>query len=175
MYISFEKFAFCFDAAAATTAILVLSVGGDKKPAAAADMRVTGDGDFAACRKKLRPLLLGSENSSVSIGGTYQPSLPLSRKFFGFSEYWYCMEDVLGIGGHYSYKKFLKSNQVRRPLAPACMRAHALGVYESLRLGISYDMFRRANFVLPRSLEMVQQGARGQLWTQAKITSELVD
>ncbi|XP_072177505.1 ectonucleoside triphosphate diphosphohydrolase 4-like [Diadema setosum] len=70
-----------------------------------------GTGDYMACREAMTPVL-GSgatpcQKEPCSLGGVYQPDINFDNsEFYGFSEYWYCMEDVLRMGGVYEYHKF---------------------------------------------------------------------
>ncbi|XP_065175882.1 ectonucleoside triphosphate diphosphohydrolase 7-like isoform X1 [Sycon ciliatum] len=88
----------------------VLAAGEEALPAGT-NIELKGTGQFAACRKSLLPLLEASQEEYHSLGGAYQPRLPLSRSFYGLSEYWYCMEDILGIGGRYQYQRYVQANQ----------------------------------------------------------------
>lgn len=71
-----------------------------------------GMGDFDECQSLLKNLLrLDSECSDLpcSFAGIYQPPINLNRmEFYGFSEYWYSMHDVLGLGGRYKYDDLMK-------------------------------------------------------------------
>uniref|UniRef100_A0A672GEX0 nucleoside-triphosphate phosphatase n=1 Tax=Salarias fasciatus TaxID=181472 RepID=A0A672GEX0_SALFA len=60
-----------------------------------------GQGDWARCQEAVRPFL-GLHNGTMSPGGVYQAPINFSNsEFYGFSEFYYCMEDVLRIGGQY--------------------------------------------------------------------------
>ncbi|XP_032220507.2 ectonucleoside triphosphate diphosphohydrolase 4-like [Nematostella vectensis] len=65
-----------------------------------------GTGDFQQCSITLLPLVNATgpcKKPPCSINGVYQPLIGKSYgEFYGFSEYWYSMHDVLRIGGHYS-------------------------------------------------------------------------
>ena len=48
-----------------------------------------------------------------SINGAFQPEINVNNsEFYGFSEFYYSMEDVLRIAGQYDYKKFEQAAQV---------------------------------------------------------------
>ncbi|XP_041117430.1 ectonucleoside triphosphate diphosphohydrolase 7-like isoform X1 [Polyodon spathula] len=70
-----------------------------------------GQGDWSRCQEVVRPFL-GKTNGSTSslIGGVYQAPINFhNSEFYGFSEFYYCMEDVLRIGGHYSSTKYTRA------------------------------------------------------------------
>ncbi|XP_044196329.1 ectonucleoside triphosphate diphosphohydrolase 7-like isoform X1 [Thunnus albacares] len=65
-----------------------------------------GLGDWARCQGAVRPFL-GLHNGTMSPGGVYQAPINFSNsEFYGFSEFFYCMEDVLRIGGQYDSEKY---------------------------------------------------------------------
>ncbi|KAF3688039.1 Ectonucleoside triphosphate diphosphohydrolase 7 [Channa argus] len=65
-----------------------------------------GQGDWTRCRDAVRPFL-GLHNGTMSPGGVYQAPINFSNsEFYGFSEFYYCMEDVLRIGGQYDSEKY---------------------------------------------------------------------
>ncbi|XP_069545579.1 ectonucleoside triphosphate diphosphohydrolase 7-like [Brachyistius frenatus] len=65
-----------------------------------------GQGDWTRCQEAVRPFL-GLHNGTMSPGGVYQAPINFSNsEFYGFSEFYYCMEDVLRIGGPYSSEKY---------------------------------------------------------------------
>ncbi|XP_077991971.1 ectonucleoside triphosphate diphosphohydrolase 4-like isoform X2 [Glandiceps talaboti] len=72
-----------------------------------------GTGDFDACRSKILPLLdlqMPCQKEPCSINGVYQPHFSYhNSEFYGFSEFWYSMEDVLRMGGPYDYVTFQKA------------------------------------------------------------------
>ena len=69
-----------------------------------------GTGDYRKCQDALVPLI----NTSVpcpqppcSFNGVYQPPINFyNSEFYGFSEFWYTMEDIYRIGGQYEYDIF---------------------------------------------------------------------
>ncbi|XP_050839021.1 ectonucleoside triphosphate diphosphohydrolase 4 isoform X2 [Serinus canaria] len=66
-------------------------------------LHLRGTGDFQLCRERLRPLLNRTNGTGSSLNGVRQPPLQLqSSEFYGFSEFYYCTEDVLRMGGDYS-------------------------------------------------------------------------
>ncbi|NWW46170.1 ENTP7 diphosphohydrolase, partial [Pedionomus torquatus] len=73
---------------------------------------VRGRGDWLACREQLQPLLAGSNSSQASLVGAYKAPIDFSNsEFYGFSEFFYCMEDVLRLGGRYSAPTFTSAAQ----------------------------------------------------------------
>ncbi|XP_064587267.1 ectonucleoside triphosphate diphosphohydrolase 4 isoform X1 [Zonotrichia leucophrys gambelii] len=75
-------------------------------------LQLRGTGDFQLCRERLRPLLNRTNGTGSSLNGVSQPPLHLqSSEFYGFSEFYYCTEDVLRMGGDYSAARFTKAAQ----------------------------------------------------------------
>ncbi|NWV75843.1 ENTP7 diphosphohydrolase, partial [Dasyornis broadbenti] len=71
-----------------------------------------GQGGWQACAKLLQPLLAGSNGSHASLVGTYKAPIDFSNsEFYGFSEFFYCTEDVLRLGGQYSAPTFTSAAQ----------------------------------------------------------------
>ncbi|NWX25575.1 ENTP7 diphosphohydrolase, partial [Notiomystis cincta] len=71
-----------------------------------------GRGDWQACAKLLQPLLAGSNGSHASLVETYKAPIDFSNsEFYGFSEFFYCTEDVLRLGGQYSAPTFTSAAQ----------------------------------------------------------------
>ncbi|XP_056351077.1 ectonucleoside triphosphate diphosphohydrolase 7 isoform X2 [Oenanthe melanoleuca] len=71
-----------------------------------------GQGDWQTCAKLLQPLLAGSNGSHVSLVETYKAPIDFSNsEFYGFSEFFYCTEDVLRLGGQYSAPTFTSAAQ----------------------------------------------------------------
>ncbi|XP_028312852.1 ectonucleoside triphosphate diphosphohydrolase 4 isoform X3 [Gouania willdenowi] len=72
-----------------------------------------GTGDFDRCRQILHPFLNRTTESQSSLSGVFQPTIDYNHsQFFGFSEFYYCMEDVLRMGGDYNastYRQAAKS------------------------------------------------------------------
>ncbi|XP_036389097.1 ectonucleoside triphosphate diphosphohydrolase 7-like [Megalops cyprinoides] len=70
---------------------------------------VRGQGDWPRCREVVRPLL-GQPNGTASLRGVYQAPINFGNsEFYGFSEFYYCTEDVLRIGGQYDSVKYSKA------------------------------------------------------------------
>ncbi|XP_052533791.1 ectonucleoside triphosphate diphosphohydrolase 7 [Tympanuchus pallidicinctus] len=73
---------------------------------------VRGRGDWQACALLLHPLLAGSNSSQDSLIGAYKAPIDFSNsEFYGFSEFFYCTEDVLRLGGRYSARAFISAAQ----------------------------------------------------------------
>ncbi|KAJ1141150.1 hypothetical protein NDU88_007485 [Pleurodeles waltl] len=69
-----------------------------------------GKGDWDACRQQLEPLLLKSNDSFAHLNGVYHSPIDFTNsEFYGFSEFFYCTEDVLRMGGRYNSFKFAKA------------------------------------------------------------------
>lgn len=72
-----------------------------------------GTGDFDQCRQILQPFLNRTNDTQTSLNGVYQPVIDYSNsQFYGFSEFYYCMEDVLRMGGDYNASKYAKAAKV---------------------------------------------------------------
>uniref|UniRef100_A0AAQ4P3A9 nucleoside-triphosphate phosphatase n=1 Tax=Gasterosteus aculeatus aculeatus TaxID=481459 RepID=A0AAQ4P3A9_GASAC len=68
-----------------------------------------GRGDWARCQEAVRPFL-GLHNGTMSPGGVYQAPINFSNsEFYGFSEFFYCTEDVLRMGGPYDSHKYSRA------------------------------------------------------------------
>lgn len=68
-----------------------------------------GQGDWSQCQEAVRPFL-GLHNGTMSPGGVYQAPINFSNsEFYGFSEFFYCMEDVLRLGGGYDSHKYARA------------------------------------------------------------------
>ncbi|CAN8205938.1 unnamed protein product [Coccothraustes coccothraustes] len=75
-------------------------------------LHLRGTGDFQLCRERLRPLLNRTNGTGSSLNGVRQPPVHLqSSEFYGFSEFYYCTEDVLRMGGDYSAARFARAAQ----------------------------------------------------------------
>ncbi|KAM3912819.1 ectonucleoside triphosphate diphosphohydrolase 7 isoform 1-T2 [Leptodactylus fuscus] len=74
------------------------------------DFHMLGKGNWDSCRQLLEPLLSKSNDSQAYLNGVYQPAIDFSNsEFYGFSEFYYCTEDVLRMGGAYNNEKFSKA------------------------------------------------------------------
>ncbi len=52
-----------------------------------------------------------SDDQGCPSSGIQMPPMPMqSSEFYGFSEFWYTMEDVLGMGGPYDYDKYAQAS-----------------------------------------------------------------
>ncbi|XP_023676136.1 ectonucleoside triphosphate diphosphohydrolase 7-like isoform X2 [Paramormyrops kingsleyae] len=68
-----------------------------------------GLGDWQRCQETVRPLL-GQPNGTASLRGAYQaPVDHHNSEFYGFSEFYYCTEDVLRISGQYDSGRFSRA------------------------------------------------------------------
>uniref|UniRef100_A0A7N8X3C1 Ectonucleoside triphosphate diphosphohydrolase 7-like n=1 Tax=Mastacembelus armatus TaxID=205130 RepID=A0A7N8X3C1_9TELE len=68
-----------------------------------------GQGDWTRCQDAVRPFM-GLHNGTMSPGGVYQAPINFSNsEFYGFSEFYYCMEDVLRMGGQYNSEKYSRA------------------------------------------------------------------
>ncbi|TKS68666.1 Ectonucleoside triphosphate diphosphohydrolase 7 [Collichthys lucidus] len=68
-----------------------------------------GQGDWTRCQEVVRPFL-GLHNGTMSPGGVYQAPINFSNsEFYGFSEFFYCTEDVLRLGGQYDSEKYSRA------------------------------------------------------------------
>ncbi|TDH15645.1 hypothetical protein EPR50_G00011510 [Perca flavescens] len=68
-----------------------------------------GQGDWTQCQEAVRPFL-GLHNGTMSPGGIYQAPINFSNsEFYGFSEFFYCTEDVLRLGGQYDSQKYSRA------------------------------------------------------------------
>lgn len=78
-------------------------------------LKLRGLGDFHACRRALTALLKENSTGCSQDSGCQQPSFkrpPVSYDslpFYGTSEFWYSMRDVLGMGGAYQAASFEKT------------------------------------------------------------------
>ncbi|XP_014741399.1 PREDICTED: ectonucleoside triphosphate diphosphohydrolase 7 [Sturnus vulgaris] len=71
-----------------------------------------GRGDWQTCAKLLQPLLAESNGNYTSLVETYKAPIDFSNsEFYGFSEFFYCTEDVLRLGGQYSASTFTSAAQ----------------------------------------------------------------
>lgn len=72
-----------------------------------------GTGDFDTCRRILQPFLNLTNETLTSLSGIYQPAIDyIHSQFYGFSEFYYCTEDVLRIGGDYNASKYARAAKV---------------------------------------------------------------
>ncbi|UJR23698.1 hypothetical protein I4U23_026680 [Adineta vaga] len=77
-------------------------------------VKIIGEGDFSNCTKHLVALLnlnATCMRKPCSFNGVYQPEINYkAQDFYGFSEFWYTMQDVLKIGGPYASLTFLNAS-----------------------------------------------------------------
>ncbi|KAL4231585.1 Ectonucleoside triphosphate diphosphohydrolase 7 [Mactra antiquata] len=76
-----------------------------------------GTGDYHKCQESLHVLLNLSQPCEVapcSMNGVHQPPISFKNsEFYGFSEFWYTMEDVYRIGGLYEHDVFEAQAKVK--------------------------------------------------------------
>ncbi|XP_039624463.1 ectonucleoside triphosphate diphosphohydrolase 4 isoform X1 [Polypterus senegalus] len=66
-----------------------------------------GTGDFDHCRVVIQPFMNKTNETHSSLNGVYQPLIEYTNsEFYGFSEFYYCTEDVLRMGGDYDATKY---------------------------------------------------------------------
>lgn len=66
-----------------------------------------GTGDFDRCRVLIQPFMNKTNETQSSLNGVYQPPIDYQNsEFYGFSEFYYCTEDVLRMGGNYNVTKY---------------------------------------------------------------------
>ena len=76
-----------------------------------------GTGDWQQCYTQLKNFTkqedhLQACHESCPDNGMRAPPIQFDNsEFYGFSEYWYSMDDVLGLGGQYMFNKFQKASQ----------------------------------------------------------------
>ncbi|XP_074643292.1 ectonucleoside triphosphate diphosphohydrolase 4-like isoform X2 [Tubulanus polymorphus] len=111
-----------------------------------------GSGDYISCQQKLRPLLnsTGTCSSNIcSMNGVYQPEIDFeSTEFYGFSEYFYTMDDLLRMAGHYNYAKFIKSAKdyctTKWPVLEAWYRKRLFPKADTARFQDNENWFRKS-------------------------------
>ncbi|XP_033005809.1 ectonucleoside triphosphate diphosphohydrolase 7 isoform X1 [Lacerta agilis] len=75
-------------------------------------LHIKGQGDWQSCAKQVRLLLAGDNKTTVSLRNTYQAPIDfVNSEFYGFSEFYYCTEDVLRLGGLYHMPTFTRAAQ----------------------------------------------------------------
>ncbi|KAJ7994195.1 hypothetical protein DPEC_G00263390 [Dallia pectoralis] len=73
-------------------------------------VHLRGTGDFDLCRRLLQPFLNHTNDTHSSLNGVYQPPIDYpNSQFYGFSEFYYCTEDVLRMGGDFNSSKYASS------------------------------------------------------------------
>lgn len=86
-----------------------------------------GTGDFDLCRETLQPFMNKTNETQTSLNGVYQPPIHFQNsEFYGFSEFYYCTEDVLRMGGDYNAAKFTKAAKVTSQENPCCIETIGL-------------------------------------------------
>lgn len=87
-------------------------------------MYLRGTGDFDLCRETIQPFMNKTNETQTSLNGVYQPPIHFQNsEFYGFSEFYYCTEDVLRMGGDYNAAKFTKAAKVtfKETICRPCM------------------------------------------------------
>jgi Golgi nucleoside diphosphatase len=84
---------------------------------------LVGSGNWDSCYKEIAMFIKTSEpyfkhcdpdEPSCPDAGIQMPPIPVQNsEFYGFSEFWYTMEDVVRMGGPYLYDKFAIASRVR--------------------------------------------------------------
>ncbi|KAM9475305.1 ectonucleoside triphosphate diphosphohydrolase 4 isoform 2-T2 [Clarias gariepinus] len=70
-------------------------------------LHLRGSGNFEQCRLQLQPFLNRTNETTTSLNGVYQAPIDFTNsQFYGFSEFYYCTEDVLRMGGDYNSTKY---------------------------------------------------------------------
>ncbi|KAI1900803.1 hypothetical protein AGOR_G00053630 [Albula goreensis] len=73
-------------------------------------VHLRGTGNFDLCRQLLQPFLNRTNETQSSLNGIYQPPIDYQNsQFYGFSEFYYCTEDVLRMGGNYNATKYSRA------------------------------------------------------------------
>ncbi|XP_060786682.1 ectonucleoside triphosphate diphosphohydrolase 4 isoform X2 [Neoarius graeffei] len=73
-------------------------------------LHLRGSGDFEQCRLQLQPFLNRTNETNTSLNGVYQAPIDFTNsQFYGFSEFYYCTEDVLRMGGDYNSTKYINA------------------------------------------------------------------
>ena len=86
-------------------------------------MTLIGTGNYTACRKALVPLLSPPKDDKefdAECSDDVLYELPINfttMPFYGFSEFWYTMNDILGLGGAYERSSFDSHAAVRAPVS----------------------------------------------------------
>lgn len=89
---------------------------------------VRGRGDWPACAELLQPLLAGPNSSQASLVRAYKAPIDFGNsEFYGFSEFFYCTEDVLRLGGRYSAPTFTSAAQVGAAAVQGLGSRHSWG------------------------------------------------
>lgn len=85
-------------------------------------MYLRGTGDFDLCRETLQPFMNKTNETQTSLNGVYQPPIHFQNsEFYGFSEFYYCTEDVLRMGGDYNAAAFTKAAKVTFKETTSCV------------------------------------------------------
>ncbi|XP_044292295.1 ectonucleoside triphosphate diphosphohydrolase 7 isoform X2 [Varanus komodoensis] len=75
-------------------------------------LHIRGQGDWQSCGEQLHPLLTGENSSQVTLSNAYQAPIDfMNSEFYGFSEFFYCTDDVLRLGGRYHRPTFAQAAQ----------------------------------------------------------------
>uniref|UniRef100_A0A3P8W5Q8 Ectonucleoside triphosphate diphosphohydrolase 4 n=1 Tax=Cynoglossus semilaevis TaxID=244447 RepID=A0A3P8W5Q8_CYNSE len=81
-------------------------------------LHLRGTGDFDQCRLILQPFLNRTNKTQTSLNGVYQPTIDyVNSQFYGFSEFYYCTEDILEHFDSGLYASHETLEQCFKPLA----------------------------------------------------------
>ncbi|KAK7508607.1 hypothetical protein BaRGS_00000173 [Batillaria attramentaria] len=119
-----------------------------------------GTGDYMECKARMELLLNVSVPCSrdpCSINGVHQPEIDFVRsQFYGFSEFWYSMEDVYRKGGLYRYPIFEKlatdfcsTSWTKLEAEYECIKSAWMSVvlHKGFRFPITYENFQSAQLI----------------------------
>ncbi|XP_066476740.1 ectonucleoside triphosphate diphosphohydrolase 7 [Tiliqua scincoides] len=109
---------------------------------------VRGKGDWQTCTEQLHPLLAGDNGSHASLSNTYRAPIDFANsEFYGFSEFYYCTEDVLRLGGQYHAPTFTRAAQdycsLRWSVLTQRFRDHLYSTHADLHR-VKYQCFKSA-------------------------------
>ena len=105
-----------------------------------------GTGDFDQCRQILQPFLNRTNDTQTSLSGIYQPAIDYSNsQFYGFSEFYYCTEDVLRMGGDYNSSKYTQAAKVKLDRKITLMKHATYTTSTSLEVLLHFQFIHHSN------------------------------